>query len=166
MCEVKYIELLLENCENIVLPRNVLGNVYIGKIYDEVARIACNSIRRVICADEVALEIFPEANTLGSRAPDFDNETTIFDRLTKYRDITHINVVYEDGTEQYICVDYNSENDDLGADNEYQKNYLSPLNVLYIVISKNKDIKDYFNSEVMLSKEYMDYAKQMYDIGV
>lgn len=165
MCEVKYIELLLENCENIVLPRNVLGNVYIGKIYNEVARIACNSIRRVTCADEVALEIFPEANTLGVRVPNF-NDNTILDRLCKYRDVTHINVVYEDDTKQYICVDYHSESDMLGADNEYQKNYLSDLGALYIVISKDKGIADFFDFSVINDKEYIEHVKIMYDIGV
>ena len=47
----------------------------------------------------------------------------------------------------------------LGADNEYQKNYLSDLGSLYIVISKDKGIADFFDFGAINDKEWQEIFK-------
>lgn len=162
---VKSIELQFENCECLRLEK-VLGYFYIGKIEIEVERIACNCIAEVTYANEIAIEIFNEVEKLGTWITCWDNYDSKLQRIYQYNDIAHIVIVYEDGTECSYCINYEEESSALGAPNVNQKTYLSSLGNLYIVISPDKNIEDFFPKEDIEDKEMIDFRKRMYDIGV
>ena len=68
----------------------------------------------------------------------------------EWNDITHINVVYEDGEEEYIAINYDEGLNEgkLGAENILQTSKLSGLGNLYLVISTGgEDIDKLFDVE-------------------
>lgn len=159
---IEKIDITFENCESITLPQKVLGECYLGDIKTEIYRVASNVISKVTYANEVALEIFfPEAEELGNKSPLFDKNDTIFDRLMRHNDITHITLTYDDNSIEEYCVNYIAENCNLGAQNLNQSTIVSQCGNIYIVISEIKDIKDYFNLETINDKELMNYDKSM-----
>jgi hypothetical protein len=165
MKNVKAIELQFENCEVIQLPFNVLGNVYLGPISTEIARIASNAICEINSISDVALEIFSEANELGGKIAFFNENKTILERIYEYDDITHINIIYDDDSSVTYSVDYLEEGGCLGARNTVQKSMFSKLGNLYIVISRTKCLSDYFVDEELNDEEYVNSRKEMYGIG-
>lgn len=166
MKEISAIELLFENCETLRLGINVLGDVYLGKINPEIARIACNSIAERVFVDEVALEIFSEAEELGVWTPEWGNHNSKLGRIAFHNDITQIEILYSDGSSKTYFIDYEEESEALGAPNINQKSYISSLGNLYIVISKEKDIEDYFSCVHTEDEETVKFNKNMYGIGV
>jgi len=163
---IKAIELQFENCEGLRLGINVFGYVYLGKIKTEIVRIACNAIVEQDFANEIALEIYSEAEKLGEWVPSWSNYAPKLRRIMDYNDITHIRILYEDGTEHTYQVDYREESEALGAPNLNQNTYLSSLGNLYITISKDNNIEDYFPRKYTEDVELVEFNKKMYDIGV
>ena len=151
MKDVKYVEIILENCESIRLGKHCIGRFCITGIKSDISRIASNCISKCIYADEVTMEILKIAKDeeyypFGQK--EF-KDTNKIDRLSRYNDITGINITYTDKTEETIYVDYEEgeHEGELGAPNVNQKTYLSNLVNLYIVISKKKGIEDFFDLE-------------------
>ena len=158
---IKEIEIIFENCESIILPQKVLGQCYLSDIKTEFCRTG-NIISKIVYANEVALEIyFPEAEELGNKSPLFNENNTIFERLMRYNDITNINIIYEDENRERYTVDYDETNPTLGVPNSNQKTIISQCGNLYIVINKNKDIKDYFDLEGINNKKLIETCKNI-----
>lgn len=142
---VRYIELVFENCEWVRFKSGV-GIFYLSGFETSIERLAMNSIRKHTLAKEVAIQIFKDADF--ERDKIFNDDISIFERITKWNDITHIDIVYEDDSEESYYVDYvepEGQEDELGAPNINQKSIISTGGNLYIVIDREKDIKDYFN---------------------
>ena len=163
MKNVKYIELVFENCEEVRIDEKYIGYMAITDFGEEIVRVAINSICKIRAADEVALEIFSEANgpfiSYGK-----DQGITIFDRITEWNDITHINVVYEDGEEEYIAINYDEGLNEgkLGAENILQTSKLSDLGNLYLVISTGgEDIDKLFDAEEINDENTINTRKLM-----
>lgn len=151
MKDVKYVDIILENCESIRLGRHCIGRFWITGIKSDISRIASNCISKCTYADEIAMEILKIAKDeeyypFGQK--DF-NDTNKIDRLYKHNDITGISITYIDKTEETIYVDYDEGEHEgmLGAPNVNQKTYLSNVGNLYVVISREKGIEDYFDME-------------------
>lgn len=163
MKEVKSITLVFENCERIVIPRRYIGIIYIEGINVEIARVACNSISKVTSAGTIALEIFSEGN--GEHKPFGIPQSPpekMFDRITECHDITAIDVTYEDDSYESFWTDYEAGSEDgLGAPNIYEKTKVSDLGNLYVVISKNKDIENFFPDEDINDLDNMQFIKDM-----
>lgn len=143
--EVKYIELIFENCDWVRFTEGV-GHFHLGKLETSIDRIAMNSIRKHTLAKEVAMQISKDAKY--QRDKNFDDNAHIFERIVEWNDITHVDIGYEDGSEESYYVNYEEpegEEDMLGAPNINQKSIISNGGNLYLVIDGNKDIKDYFN---------------------
>lgn len=166
MKEINAIELVFENCETLRLDINVLGRVYLGKINTEITRIACDCIAESIFVDEVALEIFSEAEELGVWGPAWINYNSKLERIARYNDITQIEILYSNGDSKTYYIDYEEESEDLGAPNINQKSYISSLGNLYIVISMENSIEHYFPREYTEDAGTVNFNKNMYDIGV
>ena len=49
-------------------------------------------------------------------------------------------------------------------ENEAQHSYISDNGNLYIVIAENKNIKDFFDFDMINDAEYMDFKFSMYDV--
>ena len=139
---IKEIRIGFENCEEIVLPIEVIGYFSIEDIKSTVQRIG-NTINTYNITSEVVMEIFPKANSLGNKG--LFGEYTVIERLVKWNDITNIVCIYENGEEEYYIIDYKEEDEYLGAPNVYQRHYLSDNGAAYIIISKSgKKVSEYF----------------------
>lgn len=161
MNTVTTIEFVFENCECFEIESKHFGMFQMSNIQTKIMRIACNAINKFQTAHSIALEIFSEANI------DYNPFGSVevnkkFDRLLAWRDITSIILHYDDNSEESYYVDYNEEYEGaLGAENLNQHTYKSKLGNLYIVIEKDKNIDDYFDSQEIESEESMNFSKTM-----
>lgn len=173
MKHIRKIDIILENCECITLDAKYFGEFMLEGINEHIRRIASNSISKSKYANEVAIEIFKEANNV-EYSPFGSNKTSkIFDRLTQYNDITSFRVYYgneedikdkkrkkDEEKEEYEDI-YISWYGDSDNENESQISYISSQGNLYIVIAKDKNIDDYFVSEDIEDVETMDFHRTM-----
>ena len=157
--QMKQIELIFENCERITFEANDIGRIHIGPIKTVIDRVAINSItEQHICRDFWA-EIHKDADI--PYFP-FDDETMVkkkFERITDFDDITWIRVVFNDGTEREIAVEWRDEYPDKEwtVNNLNQHSYISKCGHLYILISpKYKAIYDVFGMDIE-DKDSMDF---------
>ena len=159
---IKKIEFVLENLEIVTFKPEELGELHRGKITECVNRVACNSIAKSKVADDIAIEIFKKAQFQKSPMEGIKKKD-YFKRIIKFPDITHINLIYSDDTEDYLSViwEEDEKNDDI---NLLQKSMLSDLGNLYIIITsdKTKDVKDYFDMEEINDKDNMEFKEDMY----
>ena len=161
MKNIKSIELILENCEVIEIESKYIGMFRMDDIRTSIYRIACNAISKSQTAHSVAIEIFSEANVKYSPFGNCEEQLKFY-RLAEWKDITSIELHYEDGSTETYYVDYDDgENDALGAENLNQKNYISTLGNLYIVIEKDKTVFDYFDKEEVEDVESINFSKTM-----
>lgn len=64
--EVESIELILENCENILIEKNHIGFMDFKNISKSIARRALNSVSEKMTSDGFAVEISAKANDASS----------------------------------------------------------------------------------------------------
>ena len=160
---IKEIELVFENCESMVVPRNVIGQFDIEDIHVHIHRIASNAIAKYQVPNKIALEIFSEYNA-EYQPFDMDIESWKdyrFNRITSCNDITPIGVIYEDGSHDIFYTDFDGE-----CVNANQKSVVSTLGNLYIVIGKDMAIGDVFPDDYMDDEEEVKLRKDMFDIGI
>jgi hypothetical protein len=173
MRNIAKVDIVLENCEYITLDAKYFGELLIDEIHEKVKRIACNAISKMVTADVIAIEIFKEANDIKYCPFGQNGSSKIFDRLTKYNDITSFTIYYEkpvdddkkkkkDKEVEYdhedIYVNWYGDSDN---ENESQISYISSQGNLYIIISKDKNIEDYFDYESIEDPEDMDFHRSM-----
>lgn len=136
MQEVKYIELCFENCEEVRIERQDIGLFWCDEITSSVARVAGNSISKHLFCKELYVEINPRADKhydcFGA-----ESEYTVFKRIMNWRDITHVNICYEDGTEDYVAVMWNEENE---CTNAYQSEAVDDFGNLHVMVSESEKI--------------------------
>lgn len=163
MAVIKSITIGTENCESFTFPVNVFGQCYINNIHTEIRRVAINAICKDTYADEVALCIFfPEAEAAATREGSIiEEDDLILDRFCRFADITDITIHYIDDTEEVYLVDYRADGSYLGAPNLNQTTYVSSCGDLYIVISENKGIDDFFDKAEIENRSEMDFVKRM-----
>lgn len=161
MKNIKSVELILENCETIEIEAKYFGMFKMDDIRTGIYRIACNAISKSQTAHSIAFEIFSEANV--KYAPFGSCEEQLkFHRLTQWKDITGIELKYEDGSVETYYVDYDDGEDNaLGAENLNEKVHISRLGNLYIVIEKDKTIFDYFDKDEIEDVESVNFSKTM-----
>lgn len=149
MQELYSMELIFENCESMVIPKTAIGYLSVEGIHTRVAKIAMNSISKYTVADEIAMEILKCVDDEEYHPFGIADETqSRLKRMSAYDDITAVCLKYEDGSEDTFYVDYDEEHEGaLGSPNVNQKTYVSLLKNVYIVISKDKDIADFFDTE-------------------
>jgi hypothetical protein len=151
MKEVISINIILENCENISVAADYIGELYVGEITEEIARIACNAICKIKTADVVAIELLNEFDAAPYYAfgvAEYKSERK--DRLLNCRDITAIDFIYDDGTSEMYYVDYKEEVEGaLGAENLNQESFLSKDGNVCIVITANEEVRKSFKEEMI-----------------
>lgn len=164
--EVKKIHIVFENCEYVEIPVNVVAGFSITGIKTKIERIGLNCIAEMEIAKHVFMEIFPEANKLGRLYPDA-KRSNIIERITTYNDITSITLIYDDGHERTVYVDYDDDGEDyLGAPNKNQMTYLHPKSgILYISVSGKYGISDYVDNEYINSPDYANDMRMLLNIG-
>lgn len=156
MRSIKSIQFVFENCESFSIDVRYFGSFELSDFYTTINRFGCNCIAKINYVDTVVLEIFSEGNKKYAPFGFSDDVTTYFDRLRAYNDITRIEIVYSDNTSEEFYVDY--EGDQF---NKYQKSYTNKFGDLYIVISKDKDIFDFFDEDEINDKDVVTFNKNV-----
>lgn len=156
---IKYIELTLENCEVVTIDGKYIGDFLVDDISTSISRLACNCVGKVDWAGLVAIEIHKDA--------DKELYHPIFSLLTRWNDITHIDICLEedvgdDSAKSHIYSYAISWSDDDEEENKNQESYISDLGNLYIYInskksSNNKGIFDFFDKEAINDKDYSHF---------
>lgn len=173
--KLKYITFYFENCDSITIDGKYVGDFLVKDTSTEILRVACNSIERVDCVDTFCIEIHNDANKERyqfSQTSYADFKQTTFDRFNKYHDITSIEFeLYDDDNTQnenpckehyYYYVTWTGNSDDI---NEAQSNYVSKDGHLYIMISKNKTIDDFYDKKELDDSSAMDIHFELYEVG-
>lgn len=174
--KLKNITFVLENCDSITIDGKYIGDFYVGDIKREIKRIASNAICEMNITNNFMIEIHKDANV--KRCDFFDvfsftdkeNSHMTFDRFLECNDITSIDFVLEEESNDfdYPCKAYSYYVNWVGDSdyvNEAQKTYLSKAGHLYIVISKEEYVSDFFDLEEINDEDEMAFKFSMYDVG-
>ena len=107
---VKSISLILENCESVTFKYP--SEVYMLKTSDIKEKVVsyCNTITKQKYVDGFSIVFGGHCGNLGTFSP--DESKLPIERLNQYKDVTAINIEYEDGKEDYIGVSWD------GVENE------------------------------------------------
>lgn len=112
--ELKYVEIILENCEVLKVERKYIGNFYLGEIKTTISKTASNSISKNISCKEFIIQINREMNREEQSQYTFgriDEKTNPIKRLMKYHDITAVEVTYKDDSSEIIYTNWHNEDE-------------------------------------------------------
>ena len=104
---MKELRICLENCDTITVDSKdvkFLDMEHINKLPQDI-NIICQTTGGTCTTDRVTLILSKDANLPHREFGVFD-ETTVFERLMKYRDIVSLTVVYEDRKEVTYYMPY------------------------------------------------------------
>lgn len=164
--KLKNITFTFENCDMITIDGKYIGDFLVDEINTSFQRVACNAIIKLNIAKVFMIEIHKDANKKRCAFGCEEWEQMTFDRFLEYNDITIIEFTLDDGDGN--CTDYNYYVNWVGDDNmenDAQHSSVSNNGNLYIVISEDKNIEDYFDAEMINDSDYMDFKFVMYDVG-
>lgn len=152
MKKVKNIDLVLENCEVLKFDSKYIGRFYMTNITRTISRKASNFISESYSAENVFLQLFSEGNDSIAFEQSWSSNEFPFDRLQQYPDIVAIDVFYEDGSNDYILVNW------LGNSDEINRNQTTKLNEytgdLFLVISGKETVESYFEDVLVEDESY------------
>lgn len=156
--DFKYLELVLENCEVVRVERKYLGYLYIGDIKTTLTRHDKSLIKSQSIGD-FAIELHRDLKDEDTSFGAYFGKVNPIDRLVKHKDITQIYIAYEGNTSDRFYVKWH-DNDE--HDNRYQNNKLNNFGDLYIVISEDKGIDDFYEDELINDEECVQWNWEEY----
>ena len=134
--KLAYIDITFENLDSIMIPAD---HVVCCCISDFSSKIICKErlVRRYTQAGYVRLELCKDVdndaiNFEGSAFTVINGSTRLSERLNAC-DITHIDLVYEDGKKESFLVAWNEKNE---YHNEYQKVWIDKHNNICVSIAR------------------------------
>lgn len=154
---IKELNFIFETCERYSFPIEYVGHFGLDDISEQIFG-ATNRIEKFRKANTVAIELCkePKKGLLSHKSVDH-----IFRRIRRVHDIACIELVYTNQTIERYLVDF------AGSDiNRNQKTYVSDCGNLYIVISKQYQIEDFFPKKLINNKLKVEHRKQKYGVGV
>lgn len=114
--KIKQLDIVFENCEVCTLKPDMIYACIIDKIYNSMSinffQYKDGEVYNKIYCDEFMLAINKKGWQQKSNFCDFESDKPLVERL-KCRDITHIDLIYEDGTNDYISLHWQD------GDNEF-----------------------------------------------
>lgn len=141
--KLKQIDIVLENCEVMKVPIEQIAHLYADNITNDIwLNEDDETLDTIFNTDEFKITLKQEANV--ELKQDYENgifdDYKVFDRLTRYRDITHIDFIFTDDTNLYLEVPYEEENPAvLGSPNLFQSSRMNGNGELEIIISNKQD---------------------------
>jgi len=159
--ELKYVELILENCEVVKVDRKFIGDFHLGEINTTISRVASNSISKKVSCNEFIIQINRDMNKEEYNQCTFsqiDQKTNPIKRLMKYQDITAVEITYKNDSSEIIYLKWHIEDE---YNNRFQKSKLNNCGDLYIVISEDKEFGDVYGDEIN-DEEKINFAWDMY----
>lgn len=156
---LKEIVLYFIDCNSMTIDAKCINGIYLGGITESLSGFD-GKINRTISAADFALYVDKAADKV------FDDDSTLyrtyFDVLEFYHNIYSVTLVYEevvDGVSSIIKKEYNVYWDDINENpnsNPSQNTYITIDGNLCVVISKDKDLDDFFE---VYRDEDEDYEK-------
>lgn len=172
---LKEIEFILENCEVIKVDGRYIGEFLVEDIQTRILRIASNSIQKMEICRLFAVEIHPDGNKEYVPFGIEDMATTVFERLTKFNDITQIEftlvdedsfILESDPKQIEKCAYFLSWSNDEYS-NRYQSSFISKNGALYLTAIHDKTAEQFFSEFLECDEAYDDskFRWEMYNIG-
>jgi hypothetical protein len=144
MKEIICIDIVLENCEIITVKVEDLNYFQMPNITRSIGKPNYHkTISNTLRAEGLFLAISLDANYHDSFKCTWHNgKVTPFDRLLEHKDIVSVDIIYADGTNEYIYAPWGGDSDYV---NEYQtlKTH-KETGDLYIAVSKKEKVDSYF----------------------
>jgi hypothetical protein len=145
--KVSKIDIVLENCEVLTFDRVHIDRFYMDGIFKSIS-IDSHHLE----AKGSYLKLNIAGNTLDAYAENFrdlDDLEFPFDRISKHHDIVAIDVHFEDGTSNYIFVNWYGTDDYV---NEYVSTKIgNESGNLYIVIHPEEDVDSHFKNKYTIN---------------
>ena len=141
--KLKQIDIVLENCEVISVPIEQVHYFNANNITNDIwLNVGNDTLDMIFRTDEFDIILRQEANI--ELKQDYKNgifeDCKVFDRLTRYRDITHIDFIFTDDTNLYLEVPYEEEHPAvLGSPPLFQSSRMNGNGELEIIISNKQD---------------------------
>lgn len=156
MRKIYSIELGLENCEVIEIKKEHIGIFRLEDIKRSMRGNAINGIRENLHAEEFYLQICSQANKHSSFTCTWhDGDVTPFDRMLNDKDLVSIHIHYDDGTDEYVYVNWVGDSDHTNPIQTAAVN--KHTGDLYIAVSENEKVEDYF--KLYLEDEEGNYTR-------
>ncbi|WBF81714.1 hypothetical protein [Staphylococcus virus vB_SurM-PSU5] len=122
---IKYIDLVLENCDVVRLEPKDVKRFHVDGITEGIDYYGTSHISRTRRCTYFGILIDnpKEIPQVGFSYPD---NTNAYEMIIAYSDITAIDIIYDDDTNEYTYVDFNEHNDfyNINQKNEYYNNML------------------------------------------
>lgn len=135
---IKRIDLVFENCEVVSLNNDMYKNLILDDITEQRI-VNCyqykngeNETKK--CSKYMSIDI----NKKGYEQKTNWQKITLKERLEKWNDITYINLIYEDNSEESIFVLWDEEDE---YNNDYQKVIRLDKEMIRVTIEKKKSKK-------------------------
>lgn len=144
--KIEYIDLVLENCDVVRLEPNQVNNFYIEEVTETMSFYGESSdgvqhksnLKR---CKYFSIEIINSREILQTSFSDmaFDlDPSSVYDMITNYSDITAVDLIYKDGTNDYIYVDFNEFNDNYNI-NQKEVEYGS---ILRVTVTEKNSVRE------------------------
>uniref|UniRef100_A0AAU8GTG7 Uncharacterized protein n=1 Tax=Mammaliicoccus phage MSShimriz1 TaxID=3230127 RepID=A0AAU8GTG7_9VIRU len=144
--KIEYIDLVLENCDVVRLEPNQVNNFYIEEVtetmsfYGESSDGVQHKSNSKRCK-YFSIEILNSREILQTSFSDmaFDlDRSSVYEMITNYSDITAVDLIYKDGTNDYIYVDFNEFNDNYNI-NQKEVEYGS---ILRVTVTEKNSVRE------------------------
>lgn len=158
MTSIEYFKFIFENCESCRIHHSYMEEFSVEDYNPFYRRIACNSIDKIEKWDNIYFQVSARGN---KTMPDWfgSNESTFFERVLDYPDITDIIAILENGTQIDITPMWENDGPD-ECNNKLQFSKISKAGSLCVYIGKNiKEYEEYF--EKADDKEYIDFLNEI-----
>ena len=152
--KVKFLDIVFENCG---FARISIKNIYnwgmgeITKTYYACNEDECDTIYK----SKWAFIIFEDLENLYYESH-FKDKKKLIDRIKNFKDITHIDVVYEDDTNEYVAIPWGSNNQFYNAFQILNKikfkNWVKRKNFYSLEFYDEWNIKKFLNYLIYLFK--------------
>ena len=144
---IKYINIILENCEVIKIDGSHIGYFMLDDIRKSLQIFGCNAFGKAETAQLFAVQIHNAAD-IPYKFFDTITNHTCFERLTEHNDITSIEVHENNGTSGEYFVKW------VGDDysNDIQSSVIDECGNLYIVVSPDTNVHEFFDDLINDSK--------------
>ena len=99
--KIKSVHLVLENCEVIVIPFKRINYMFFT-LNRQSYEISGDYFKENYWTDDFYIEIENDPELMHSNSP--NDHISVRDRLKMYHDITHIDLIFSDGSNMYVTV--------------------------------------------------------------
>lgn len=122
---IKYIDLVLENCDVVRLEPKDVKRFHVDGITEGIDYYGTSHISRTRRCTYFGI-LIDKPKEIPQVGFSYSDNTNAYEMITAYSDITAIDIIYDDDTNEYTYVDFNEYNDfyNTNQKNEYYNNML------------------------------------------